>query len=137
MSANRTAEVDRKTKETQIRVRLDLDGTGKAQVSTATSVAGVVAFGFFYALFIGVCHWEFGWPTSLWFGLSLPVTGLIAHYYWRSAKKLAIIFADAMKREEKKKKKAEKFMEDAVSGKGKKKSSKQVKLEKHAELEAI
>ena len=34
MSANRTAEVDRKTKETQIRVRLDLDGTGKAQVST-------------------------------------------------------------------------------------------------------
>ena len=55
----------------------------------------------------------------------------------RSAKKLAIIFADAMKREEKKKKKAEKFMEDAVSAKGKKKSSKQVKLEKHAELEAI
>jgi imidazoleglycerol-phosphate dehydratase len=34
MGANRTAEVDRKTKETQIRVRLDLDGTGKAQVST-------------------------------------------------------------------------------------------------------
>ena len=52
----------------------------------------------------------------------------------RSAKKLAIIFADAMKREEKKKKKAEKFMEGAVSGKGKKKNSKQVKLEKHSEL---
>ena len=34
MGANRTAEVERKTKETQIRVRLDLDGTGKAQVST-------------------------------------------------------------------------------------------------------
>ena len=34
MGANRTAEVDRKTKETQIRVRLDLDGTGKSQVST-------------------------------------------------------------------------------------------------------
>ena len=34
MGANRIAEVDRKTKETQIRVRLDLDGTGKAQVST-------------------------------------------------------------------------------------------------------
>jgi imidazoleglycerol-phosphate dehydratase len=34
MSANRTAEVVRETKETQIRVRLDLDGTGKAQVST-------------------------------------------------------------------------------------------------------
>ncbi len=60
----------------------------KAQVSTATIVAGAIAFGFFYALFIGVCHWKFGWPTSLWFGLSLPVTGLIAHYYWRHAKTL-------------------------------------------------
>ncbi len=60
----------------------------KAQVSTATIVAGGFAFSLFYALFIGFCHWEFGWPTSLWFGLSLPVTGLIAHYYWRSAKTL-------------------------------------------------
>ena len=34
MTANRTAEVVRETKETQIRVRLDLDGTGKSQVST-------------------------------------------------------------------------------------------------------
>lgn len=61
----------------------------KAQVSTATIVAGVVAFSAFYALYIGGCHWTFGWPTSLWFGLSLPVTGLIAHYYWRAAQKLA------------------------------------------------
>ncbi|HEX4097271.1 MAG TPA: imidazoleglycerol-phosphate dehydratase HisB [Caulobacteraceae bacterium] len=30
----RTAEVERKTKETQIRVRLDLDGTGQAKVCT-------------------------------------------------------------------------------------------------------
>jgi len=34
MSANRTAEVVRQTKETQIRVRLDLDGTGKSQIVT-------------------------------------------------------------------------------------------------------
>ena len=34
MSANRTAEVIRETKETQIRVRLDLDGTGKSKVAT-------------------------------------------------------------------------------------------------------
>ncbi|MGC3957436.1 MAG: hypothetical protein QM813_05585 [Verrucomicrobiota bacterium] len=61
----------------------------KAQISTATIVAGVFAFGLFYGLFVGVCHREFGWPTSLWFGLSLPVTGLIAHYYWRSTKTLA------------------------------------------------
>jgi len=25
----------------------------------------------------------------LWFGLSLPVSGLIAHYYWRSVQRLA------------------------------------------------
>jgi len=31
---NRTADVTRNTKETQIRVRLDLDGTGQAQLST-------------------------------------------------------------------------------------------------------
>lgn len=60
----------------------------KAQVSTATIVAGVIAFGVCYAAYIVGCHWMFGWPTSLWFGLSLPVTGLIAHYYWRSAKTL-------------------------------------------------
>ena len=34
MAANRTAEVVRDTKETQIRVRVDLDGTGRAQAST-------------------------------------------------------------------------------------------------------
>ena len=60
----------------------------KAQVSTATIVAGIVAFGASYVVLIAVCHWIFGWPASLWFGLSLPVTGLIAHYYLRAAQRL-------------------------------------------------
>ena len=34
MAANRTAEVVRETKETQIRVRVDLDGTGVSEIST-------------------------------------------------------------------------------------------------------
>ena len=34
MAANRTAEVVRKTKETQIRVRVDLDGTGASKIAT-------------------------------------------------------------------------------------------------------
>ena len=34
MTANRTAEVVRETKETRIRVRIDLDGTGKTNIST-------------------------------------------------------------------------------------------------------
>ena len=33
-SLNRTGEVVRETKETQIRVRVDLDGTGVAKAST-------------------------------------------------------------------------------------------------------
>jgi glycerol-3-phosphate O-acyltransferase / dihydroxyacetone phosphate acyltransferase len=61
----------------------------KSQISTAAMVAGSVAFSLFYALFIAGCHWLFGWPISLWFGLSLPVTGLIAHYYLRGGRKLA------------------------------------------------
>ena len=34
MSANRTAEVVRETKETRIRVRIDLDGTGQTSIKT-------------------------------------------------------------------------------------------------------
>ena len=34
LSLNRIAEVQRNTKETQIRVRVDLDGTGAAKLST-------------------------------------------------------------------------------------------------------
>jgi imidazoleglycerol-phosphate dehydratase len=34
MMANRTAEVIRETKETRIRVRIDLDGTGKTEITT-------------------------------------------------------------------------------------------------------
>jgi hypothetical protein len=51
----------------------------------------------------------------------------------RSARRLAAVYSDILKREHKKKKKAEKFMEDAVKG-GKKKSKKgkAVKAEKPA-----
>jgi len=63
-------------------------GVRKAQVSTAVLVAGTITFGAFYALCIAGCHWSFGWPASLWFGLSLPVTGLIAHYYLCGVRRL-------------------------------------------------
>ena len=62
----------------------------KAQVSTTTIVAGVVVFTACYAVLIALCHWTFGWPMSLWFGLSLPVTGLVAHYYLRAGQKFAM-----------------------------------------------
>ena len=34
MGANRTAEVRRETKETQVQVKLDLDGTGRSEIAT-------------------------------------------------------------------------------------------------------
>ncbi len=52
----------------------------------------------------------------------------------RNAKKIAAIYADILKREDKKKKKAAKFAEDKVKSKSKK--SKAVKVSKKQELEA-
>ena len=51
-------------------------------------LAGLIGFGGFYALCIGVVHRWFGWPVSLWYALSLPVSGLAAHYYSREFRRL-------------------------------------------------
>jgi microcompartment protein CcmL/EutN len=51
----------------------------------------------------------------------------------RNAKKIASVYANILKREDKKKKKAEKFAEDKVKSKSKK--TKQVKASKKQELE--
>src|SRR3989337_2672579 len=55
----------------------------------------------------------------------------------RNSKKLASIFADMIRRENKKKQKAEKFMEDAGKNKSKKeKKSKELKFAKNSEAES-
>jgi len=61
----------------------------KAQTSTASIIAGIVSFSVIYSIYIWAVHRWFGWPVSLWFALSLPVTGLIAHYYARELRRLA------------------------------------------------
>jgi len=61
----------------------------KAQTSTAAIIAGVVSFTFFYGAYALIFHRCFGWPASLWYGLSLPVAGLIAHYYVRRLHQLS------------------------------------------------
>ena len=61
----------------------------KAQTSAAAIIAGVVSFTFSYVLYVLIFHHFFGWPASLWYGLSLPVAGLIAHYYVRRLRQLA------------------------------------------------
>lgn len=61
----------------------------RTHVATVSMVSGLVGFGVCYGLFIAVVHRLFGWPVSLWYGLSLPVTSLVAHYYVRGLRRLA------------------------------------------------
>src|SRR6266568_6039075 len=60
----------------------------KAQTAHVSMLAGLAGFGGFYALYIVVVHLWLGWPVSLWYALSLPVTGLAAHYYAREFRRL-------------------------------------------------
>ena len=60
----------------------------KAQTAHVSMLTGLAGFGGFYALYIGAVHHWFGWPVSLWYAFSLPVTGLAAHYYFREFRRL-------------------------------------------------
>lgn len=60
----------------------------KAQTSTAAIIAGLVSFGFFYGLYAWIFHFFFGWHAALWYGLTLPLAGIIAHYYLRELRRL-------------------------------------------------
>jgi 1-acyl-sn-glycerol-3-phosphate acyltransferase len=60
----------------------------KAQTAHVSMLAGLAGFGGFYALYIAVIQHWFGWPISLWYAVSLPVTGLAAHYYFREFRRL-------------------------------------------------
>jgi len=64
-------------------------GRQKVQVSTTAIAGGLVVFGICYGFLTLMCHRWFGWPFSLWYALSLPVSGMIAHYYLRELRKLA------------------------------------------------
>ncbi len=61
----------------------------KAQASTASIEAGTIAYGLFYGICVLIFNAVFGWPLSLWYALSLPVAGMLAHYYARELRKLA------------------------------------------------
>jgi hypothetical protein len=56
-------------------------GKKKAQTSTAALAAGIIAFGFFYLLYVGVVHLCFGWSVSFWYALTLPLASILSHYY--------------------------------------------------------
>jgi glycerol-3-phosphate O-acyltransferase / dihydroxyacetone phosphate acyltransferase len=65
-------------------------GRRKAQTSTTVIEAGIPAFGFFYGIYVWLVHHFFGWPVSLWYALSLPVAGILSHYYLRELRRLAM-----------------------------------------------
>jgi 1-acyl-sn-glycerol-3-phosphate acyltransferase len=60
----------------------------KAQTAHVSMLAGLAGFGACYSLYVWAFHHWFGWPASFWYALSLPVTGLIAHYYFRQCRRL-------------------------------------------------
>ncbi len=60
----------------------------RAQIATAAIIAGLVSFGFFYGLYACIFHYFFGWRAAVWYWLSLPVAGMIAHYYLRKLRRL-------------------------------------------------
>jgi 1-acyl-sn-glycerol-3-phosphate acyltransferase len=62
----------------------------KTHISTATILAGLVAFTGFYALCVFVVHLLFGFPASAWYAVSLPPASLIAHYYLRELRRFVI-----------------------------------------------
>lgn len=76
-------------------------GKKKAQTSTAAIAAGIIAFGFFYTLYVAIVHLCFGWPVSFWYGLTLPLASILAHYYLSNLSRLRhavvnlIVFARA------------------------------------------
>lgn len=60
----------------------------KAQTATTVIISGLVSFGFFYTIYISIFLKFFNWHAAVWYGLSLPVSGILAHYYVRKLRRL-------------------------------------------------
>jgi 1-acyl-sn-glycerol-3-phosphate acyltransferase len=56
-------------------------GMRKAQTAQTAMLAGLVAFGLIYGTYILIVYAWLGSWTAFWYALSLPATGLFAHYY--------------------------------------------------------
>jgi glycerol-3-phosphate O-acyltransferase / dihydroxyacetone phosphate acyltransferase len=67
--------------------KLAQPGKKKAQASTASILAGLVAFAFCFALYVLIFDWLLGWPATVWYALSLPPASLLASYYTRAGRK--------------------------------------------------
>lgn len=56
-------------------------GLRKAQTAHASMLAGLVGFTLFYGACIAAVDALLGWHVALWYAVSLPVAGLIAHLH--------------------------------------------------------
>ena len=61
----------------------------EARIATRALLAGSAAFMLCYGLCIMAVKLMFGWTAALWYGLSLPVCGLLAHAYGAELLRLA------------------------------------------------
>ncbi len=59
----------------------------KTHVATSTILGGILFFTAFYGLCVFICQTFFGWRVALWYGLSLPPSSLLAHYYVRELRR--------------------------------------------------
>jgi 1-acyl-sn-glycerol-3-phosphate acyltransferase len=61
--------------------RFSKDSGPKTPIATIKILSGLVAFTGFYALCVAIFHALFGWETTIWYAVSLPMASLLAHYY--------------------------------------------------------
>ena len=59
-------------------------------------LAGLIAFGGCYALYVWLVYHWFGWQVAAWYAASLPPAGLVAHYYLRGLRRFADALATVM-----------------------------------------
>jgi 1-acyl-sn-glycerol-3-phosphate acyltransferase len=68
--------------------RLDRKDALKARVGTHALLVAIPAFAAFYGALVALVHARWGWPASLWYGLSLAPAGLLAEAYQGEAARL-------------------------------------------------
>ncbi len=73
----------------KITARFVHPGKRKAQTAHARMLAGLVVYSLFFAAYFALAYAWLGLPVAVWYALSLPVAGLIGHYYLQEAVRLA------------------------------------------------
>ncbi len=73
----------------KISARFYHQGKRKAQTAHSHMLAGLVIYSVFFAGYVSLVNAWLGLPGVVWYALSLPVAGLIGHFYLQEAGRLA------------------------------------------------